>query len=90
MAIDIRTIGTVKHKDGSTEDVTCFGKSFEGIVFETLQGNRYLYREYCDEHDIIFNNPFYMRYDSFYKFDYELYEWIDATHIIDRITITNN
>lgn len=92
MAIDIRTIGTVKHKDGSTEDVTWFGKNFEGsIIFETLQGNRYLYHEYCDEYDISFNNSlFHKRCDQFYKFDYELYEWIDANHIIDNITITNN
>lgn len=90
MAIDIRTIGTVKHKDGSTEDVTCFGKIFEGIVFETLQGNRYLYREYCDEYDNIFNNPFHMRCNEFYKFNYESYEWIDANHIIDHIAITSN
>ena len=90
MAIDIRTIGTVKHKDGSTEDVTCFGKSFDGIIFETLQGNRYLYCEYCDKYDISFNNSFYRRCDQFYKFDYESYEWIEANHIIDHITITNN
>lgn len=90
MAIDIRTIGTVKHKDGSTEDVTCFGKSFEGIVFETLQGNRYLYREYCDQHDNVFNNPFHMRCDQFYKFDYESLEWEEAAHIIDSITIKTN
>lgn len=97
MAIDIRIIGTVKHKDDFTEDVTCFGKNSEGIIFETLQGNRYLYREYCDEHDNIFNNPFhtqklYLRWrcDQFYKFDYEFYTWEEANHIIDSITITNN
>lgn len=91
MAIDIRIIGTVKHKDGSTEDVTCFGKSFEGIIFETLQGNRYLYRQYCDEYDNIFNNPFFhKRCDQLYKFDYESCDWLDAAHIIDNITITNN
>ena len=59
MAIDIRTIRIVTHKDGSTEDVTCFDESFEGIIFGTLQDNLYLYREYCDEHDNIFNNPFH-------------------------------
>lgn len=91
MEIDIRTIGTVTHKDGSTEDVTCFGKNFEGVIFETLQGNRYLYREYCDEYNISFNNSFFhRRCDQLYKFDYESYEWIDTTHIIDSITIINN
>lgn len=89
MSIDIRTIGTVKHKDGSTEDVTCFGKNYEGIVFETLQGNRYLYREYCDEHVNVFNNPYllYMRCDQFYKFDYKSCTWEEVNHIIDSITI---
>lgn len=91
MAIDIRKIGTVTHKDGSTEDVTWFGKNFDGIIFETLQGNRYLYRQYCDEYDNIFNNTFFhMCCHQFYKFDYQSYEWIDANHIIDNITITNN
>lgn len=90
MAINIRTIGTVTHKDGSTEDVSWFGRNFDGIIFETLQGNHYLYREYGDEYDIIFNNFFHKRCDQFYKFDYESYEWIDANHIIDNITITNN
>lgn len=88
MAIDIRTIGTVKLKDGSTEDVSYWGRSFEGVLFETLQGNRYLYREYCDEHDNVFNNPFHMRCDEFYKFDYESFEWENVNHIIDSITIT--
>lgn len=90
MAIDIRTIGTVKHKDGSTEDVTWFGQNFDGIIFKTLQGNHYLYRERCDEYDNIFNNLFHMRCNEFYKFDYESYEWIDATHIIDHIAIISN
>lgn len=90
MAIDIGTIGTVKHKDGSTEDVTCFDKNFEGIIFETLQGNRYLYRQYRDEHDTIFNNLFHRCCDQLYKFDYEYYDWIDATQIIDNITVINN
>lgn len=59
MKANIRIIGTVKDRDGSTEDVTCLGKCFEGIVFETLQGNRYLYRAGCDEYDSIFSNPLF-------------------------------
>lgn len=91
MAIDIKTIGTVKHKDGSTEDVICFGKTFKGIIFETLQGNRYLYRDYCDEYDNIFNNSFlHRRCNQLYKFDHESCDWIDATYIIDIITIIKN
>lgn len=93
MAIDIRIIGTVKHKDGSTEDVTCFDKSFDGIIFGTLQGNRYLYRECVNTDDNIYEHyghPFLIKHIQFYKFDCESYEWEEANHIIDNITITNN
>ena len=92
MVNDIRIIGIVKHKDGSTEDDISFGESFDGTIFKTLQGNCYLYREYYDKCDNIFKNSFYMfkRFYQFYKLDYESYNWEEAAHIVDNITIVNN
>ena len=93
MAIDIRTIRIVTHKDGSTEDVSRFGKTFEGLIFETLQGNHYLYREYVNTDDNIYERyglPFLIKHIQFCKYDYDSLEWEDATDIIDHITITNN
>ena len=92
MAIDIGTLGTVKHKDGSTEDVTYFGKNLEGTVFETLEGNRYLYREYVNTDDNIYErygHPFLIKYIEFYKYDYDSLHW-EEIDFIDSITITNN
>ena len=93
MTIDIKTIGTVKHKDGSTEDVSWFDKNFEGLIFETLQGNHYLYREYVNTDDNIYErygHPFLIKHNQFCKYDYDSLEWEDVTDIIDSITITNN
>ena len=95
MATYIRTIGTVKLKDGSTECVICCYDNPQGVIFETLEGNRYLYPEYANKYanngaELYnrFNHPFLMNHNDFYKYDYDSTEWEEVTHIIESISVT--